>query len=134
MGPLCHQIIIGPMMRPASMQTISRGLEGKGLEMNLRVVWLQSIRLSAAIAIAFASTSAARAMGYDSLTCEELWQRRTEILHDAGLCFEGEKEIKSYGNVNCSVRSEADLKLTDRERRDIGMIKATEERKKCPGP
>jgi hypothetical protein len=94
---------------------------------------MRLIGLSAAIAIALAGSSAARAMGYDSLTCEELWQRRTEILHNAGLCFEGEKEIKSYGNANCSVRSEADLKLTDMERRDIGMIKASEERKKCPG-
>jgi hypothetical protein len=100
--------------------------------MNDRDARKRALGFAAVLTAMLANAPAVCAMGYDSLTCEELWQRRTEILHNAGLCFEGEKEIKSYGNAKCSVKSEADLKLTDMEKRDVGMIKATEERKKCP--
>ena len=76
-------------------------------------------------------SSPVHAMGYDSLTCGELWERRTEILHRGGLCFETEKEVKVYGNDKCTAKVEADLVLSDVDRRNVEMIKATEQRKGC---
>ena len=90
--------------------------------------------LPLAMGVLHVNATGAVAMGYDSLSCKELWDRRTEIEHRNGLCFSGELEIKTYGNETCSVKSEAELKLSDIERRDVAMIKIAEERKQCSSP
>lgn len=93
---------------------------------------LRAFEFALAVAAILACATPARAMGYDSLSCQELWDRRTEILHRNGYCFTGALEIKTYGNEKCTVKDEAALVLSDIDRRDVDMIKVTEARKACP--
>ena len=84
-----------------------------------------------AAAQALISSVPAHAMGYDSLSCDELWSRRTEILHRSGFCFTTEREMKTYSNEKCRFKVEAEVPLSQDERKDFDMIVIAEKRKQC---
>lgn len=83
--------------------------------------------LGAAAGLVF-SALPALAMGYDSLACPELAERRIEFFTSNGFCNpakEDAKDCKPIGNG-----SEAEL--PEAARTQVSMIVRTETRKACP--
>lgn len=87
--------------------------------------------LAMTAAQALVSSAPLLAMGYDSLSCDELWSRRTEILHRSGFCFTTEREMKTYSNEKCRFKVEADVPMSQDDRRNLDMIITAEKRKEC---
>ena len=83
--------------------------------------------LSAAAVLSLSAHSA-RAMGYDSLACPELAERRIEFFTNNGFCNPAKADAKDCKAIGPG--SEADL--PEAPRTQVQMIIRTETRKECP--
>ncbi len=84
---------------------------------------LASAALSASI-----STNPALAMGYDSLDCPELAERRIGYFTSNGFCDPAKADAKACKAI--AAGAEADLPEADRTQ--VQLIQRTEARKACP--
>ena len=84
---------------------------------------LASVALSASI-----STNPAAAMGYDSLDCPELAERRIGYFTSNGFCDPAKADAKACKAI--AAGAEADLPEADRTQ--VQLIQRTEARKACP--
>ena len=73
-----------------------------------------------------------RAMGYASLTCEELWERKQEIYHDNAYCLADKEAIERFGNDGCDFNSLSEVAFSSVDMNKLALIARNEERKKCP--
>ena len=83
--------------------------------------------LGAAAGIVF-STLPVLAMGYDSLACPELAERRIEFFTTNGFCNPAKADAK-----DCKpIAKDSDAELPDAARTQVMLIVRTELRKECP--
>jgi hypothetical protein len=85
-----------------------------------------------AAALAAGIAAPARAMGYDSLSCKELSDRKNEYLGRNGYCFPDEALQKAYGKADCKYKSPDEVVFSENDRMQMSLIVRTERRKDCP--
>lgn len=75
------------------------------------------------------------AMGYDSLACPELRERRMTYFNDNGLCAPGEKSEANAQKAgrDCTEPPEGVKSLPEADRTQVEMIIKVEARKGCAG-
>lgn len=91
------------------------------------MVGLRAARL-AGICMVLGSPTPVLAMGYDSLTCPELGERRVAYFVENGFCDPSKADQKDCRPIKEG--SEADLPAATRTQ--VQMIIRTEARKSCP--
>lgn len=88
----------------------------------------RTIGLVAAILGPLALSGHALAMGYDSLACPELAERRIAYFVENGFCDPAMADAKDCTPITPG----AEAKLPEAERTQVQMIIRTESRKDCP--
>ena len=68
------------------------------------------------------------AMGYDSLACPELAERRIEYFTNNGFCNPAKADAKDCK----AIESASEAELPEADRTQVQMIVRTETRKECP--
>ena len=63
--------------------------------------------------------------------CEDLWVERNQIYKDNGYCFKTRRAINYFGNAGCQYDHEADVPLSDRQRKALTDIKRAERLRGC---
>lgn len=63
--------------------------------------------------------------------CADLWVERNEIFKGAGYCFRTARAIQTFGNAGCQYDNEADVPLSQVQRRRIAAIRAEERSLGC---
>lgn len=63
--------------------------------------------------------------------CSDLWYARNAIFKDAGYCFKTSRAIAAFGNAGCQYDDQAEVPLSDNQRREINDISAAERRLYC---
>lgn len=88
---------------------------------------------SASFSLLLLAAPAAHAMGYDSLACPELRERRIEFFNTNGFCAPGEKAEANAQKAgrDCSEPPEGVKSLPEAERTQVEMIIKVEARKGC---
>jgi hypothetical protein len=74
---------------------------------------------------------AAKAQGYGSYSCFELWKERNGIYKQAGYCFKTARAQRYFGNAGCQYDNEAAVPLTSGDRYAIAEIVRVERAKGC---
>ncbi len=88
----------------------------------------RSMSLWAAAAGLVVSALPALAMGYDSLACPELAERRIEFFTNNGFCNPAKADAK-----DCKpIASGSEAELPEAARTQVTLIVRTETRKECP--
>lgn len=85
-------------------------------------------RLLAVMSVLAVAPLPVLAMGYDSLACPELAERRIEFFTNNGFCNPAKADAKDCKAIGPA--SEAELPAADRTQ--VQMIVRTETRKECP--
>ena len=104
-------------------------------EAMFRTNWFVAVNASVALAVATLAISIlalselpAVAMGYDSLDCPELAERRIGYFTSNGFCDPAKSDAK-----NCkAIAAGAEAGLPDSDRTQVQLILRTEGRKSCP--
>lgn len=89
-------------------------------------------------AVLFAAAAAAwvpeaGAMGYDSLACPELAERRLAYFTQNGFCAPGTAPDKTATKPCAPIDAQSLQMLPEADRTQVEMIVRTEARKSCPG-
>ena len=74
-----------------------------------------------ALATLGATATAARAQN-----CLDLWIERNTYYKQAGYCFKTARGIRAFGNAGCMYDDEAEVPLSERQRRIVASIRAEE--------
>lgn len=64
-------------------------------------------------------------------SCQELWYQRNAVFKEAGSCFETSRAIREFGNAGCRYDEEADVPLSQRQRREVNALQRTERALGC---
>lgn len=80
---------------------------------------------------ACANLSPAAAQDYWSLSCGDLWYRRNAIFARNGYCFKTDRALRVFGNENCRYYVEADVPMSQGERRQVEILRDVERQKGC---
>ncbi len=96
--------------------------------------WPLSSFLFAALTVfaLIATTVQVQAMGYASLTCEELWERKQEIYRSNSYCLTDEAAIAKFGNDGCRFKELSEVSFSGADTNKLDLIARNEERKSCP--
>lgn len=90
-------------------------------------------QIAALAAVTVCWASSALAMGYDSLACPELAERRIAYFTDNGFCAPGVAEgTKDASGNGCKAADAGPAGLPDGARTQVEMIIKVEARKACP--
>ncbi len=65
------------------------------------------------------------------LSCSALWEVRNAIYAQNGYCFKTERAINFFGNDQCYIDEQADVRLNTYERANIATIVNAESAKGC---
>ena len=66
-----------------------------------------------------------------SLSCGDLWYQRNAIFSRNAYCFKSERAMMVFGNANCTFNVEADVPMSQDERREVDLIRQIERQKGC---
>lgn len=83
------------------------------------------------LSVSSAVTSPAAAQDYWSLSCGDLWYQRNAIFARNGYCFKTDRALRVFGNENCRFGVEADVPMSQSERRQVEIIREAEREKGC---
>jgi YARHG domain len=64
-------------------------------------------------------------------SCADLWYQRNSIFKEAGYCFRTPRGVRAFGNAGCLYDEESEVPLSDRQRRIVAQIRATERAYGC---
>ncbi|MGH1419251.1 MAG: hypothetical protein ACRBCJ_10380 [Hyphomicrobiaceae bacterium] len=76
--------------------------------------------------------SPARAMGYSSINCNDLWERKQTIYKDNFYCLTEPAAIEKFGNTDCTIKDLSIIQFSNDDMNTLMLIARNEERKECP--
>lgn len=88
-------------------------------------------RIIIAAAVLTGSVAGAMAQDYRNWSCRDLWVERNRIYKDAGYCFRTPRAISYFGNGGCSYDRQADVPLSQNQRRIIAEVTRIERYMGC---
>ncbi len=77
------------------------------------------------------AVSPATAQDLWSQSCGDLWYQRNAIYARNGYCFKTDRALRVFGNENCRFYVEADVPMSQSERREVEIIRDVERQKGC---
>ncbi|QCI64958.1 YARHG domain-containing protein [Phreatobacter stygius] len=88
-------------------------------------------RAIVAAAVLICSAAPVVAQDYRGWSCRDLWVERNQIYKDAGYCFRTPRAISYFGNGGCSYDRQADVPLSQTQRRIIADVTRAERYMGC---
>ncbi len=72
------------------------------------------------------------AMGYSSISCEDLWERKQTVYKNNFYCLTEQDAITKFGNDECRFKTLSEIAFNSEDMDILALIARNEERKKCP--
>lgn len=82
--------------------------------------------------VSLASILQVHAMGYASVTCEELYQHKDQIYYDNGFCLPDSQAAARGDKGRCKIKDFSEVQFSDLDRQNLMLIARNEIKKKCP--
>ncbi len=102
---------------------------------NLKLNTFELFGAAFAVAAAFLASpivaTNAQAMGYSSINCEDLWERKQTVYKNNFYCLTEPEAIEKFGNTDCAIKNLSEIKFNNEDMNILGLIAQNEKRKNC---
>ncbi len=88
--------------------------------------------LGLVIVLSLGATLQVQAMGYASVTCDELHEHKDQIYYDNGYCLSDSQAAARGDKGRCTIKEFSEVPFSDKDRQNLMLIARNEVKKKCP--